>query len=220
MKKIISVLAILSFLGVGGYFYMNSKGTVPKTPFGTATSTGGSTNVFTSIKDALSKSLSLKCIYKDEKGIQTTTYIKGGAVRVMMEGVKEKEQPNNIVLKDKKMYMWDEITKTGFTFTMTEPKISPPKADGKLPDMGGDNKNEELLAGIEKYKDSCKTEIIADSFFTPPADVKFQDMSAFTENLMKQVPTANPVKDQSTSEAQKALEELMKQITPEAGSGQ
>lgn len=218
MKKILPVLVILILLGVGGYFYMSSRGTTPKTPFGAASnSTGG--NVFTSIKDALSKSMSLKCVYKDEKGVQTTTYIKGGAVRVMMEGVKEKEQPNNIVLKDKKMYMWDEVSKTGFTFTMTEPKISPVKVTGKIPEAPA-NKDASLLAEIEKYKDSCKAEIIADSFFTPPADIKFQDMSAFTENLMKQVPTANPVKDQSTDEAQKALEELMKQITPEAGSGQ
>jgi len=198
MKKIVPVLIILVLLGVGGYFYMNS----PKAPIGTANNSG-STNVFTSIKDALSKSLSLKCVYKDEQGIQTTTYIKGGAVRVAMEGVKEKDQPNSIILKDKKMYMWDEISKTGFTFTMTEPKVTP----GKLPETTA-SKDESVLAQIEKYKDSCKTEVIADSFFTPPVDVKFQDMSAFTENLMEQ----DPDKDQSTGGAQqKALEELMKQ---------
>jgi hypothetical protein len=214
MKKIVPVLVILFLLGASGYVYMNSKGVVPKTPFETATNTG-STNVFSSIKDALSKSLSLKCVYKDEQGIQTTTYIKGGAVRVAMEGIKEKDQPNSIILKDKKMYMWNEISKTGFTFIITEPKVTP----GKLSETAA-NKDESVLAGIEKYKNSCKTTVIADSFFTVPIDVKFQDMSAFTENLMKQVPTTNPVKDESTGDAQKALEELMKQITPEAGDGQ
>ncbi|MEK7097188.1 MAG: hypothetical protein AAB859_02605 [Patescibacteria group bacterium] len=173
MKKIVPVLVILLILGVGGYFYMNSKGAVPKAPLGTANSTN--TNVFTSIKDALSQSLSLKCVYQDEQGIQTTTYIKGGAVRVTMEGVKEKDQPNSIVLKDKKMYMWNEVNKTGFTFTMTDPIVTP----GQELEVKK-SQDAEVLAEIEKYKDSCKTEVIADSFFTPPVDVKFQDMSAFT----------------------------------------
>src|SRR3989339_1958999 len=169
MKKILPVLVVLFLLGIGGYFFMSSKG-------------AKTSNVFESIQDALSKSLSLKCVYKDEKGVQTTTYIKGGAVRVNMEGIKDNEQPGSIILKDKKMYMWNEVSKTGFTYTITEPVITP-GADTV------DNKDASVLAGIEKYKDSCKTEVVADSLFVPPDDVKFQDMSGFTENLMKQVPT-------------------------------
>ncbi|MFA6533305.1 MAG: hypothetical protein WCT22_04910, partial [Patescibacteria group bacterium] len=96
MKKILPVLVVLLLLGIGGYLFMNSKGTSPKTPV------TGSSNVFNSIQDALSKSLSLKCVYKDEQGVQTTTYIKGGAVRVLMEGIKDKAQPSTIILKDKK----------------------------------------------------------------------------------------------------------------------
>lgn len=206
MKKIVPILVILLTLGVGGYFYMNSKGAVKKAPLGTANNTGS--NVFTSIKDALSQSLSLKCVYKDEQGVQTTTYIKGGAVRVVTEGVKEKDQPNNIILKDKKMYMWNDISKTGFTFVMTEPKVTP----GKLPEANA-NKDESLLSGIDKYKDSCKAAVVPDSLFAIPTDVKFQDMSAFT------APPTNPSGSGSNADQQKALEELMKQITPEAGSG-
>jgi len=204
MKKILPVLMILLVFGVGGYFYMNSKGVVPKAPLGTANNTDS--NVFTSIKDALSQSLSLKCIYKDEKGVQTTTYIKGGAVKVSMEGIAEKDQPNSIILKDKKMYMWNETSKTGFTFTMTEPAVTP----GQEVEVKK-SQDEEVLAEIEKYKDSCKTEVISDSFFSVPTDVKFQDMSAFTENLMKQIPTVGP-----DTVNQKNYEELIKQISPEA----
>jgi hypothetical protein len=208
MKKILPVLVVLLLLGIGSYFFMSSKGTLPKTPLNTGTS-----NVFNSIQDALSKSLSLKCIYKDEKGIQTTTYIKGGAVRVNMEGIKDNEQPGSIILKDKKMYMWNDVSKTGFTYTITEPIVTPGTESPKV-----DNKDASVLAEIEKYKDSCKTEIIADSFFIPPADVKFQDMSAFTENLKKQVPTTG-AGDQNTVN-QDYINELMKQISPEVGEGQ
>ena len=218
MKKIIPVLVILLILGVGGYFYMKSKNIPPKTLTETGGNAAGSNSVFTSIKDALSKSMSLKCVYKDEQGVQTTTYIKGGAVRVLTEGVKEKEQPNSIILKDKKMYMWNETSKTGFVYMITEPKISPSQENGKIPEATN-GKDSSLLSEIEKYKNSCKVEVIDDSFFAPPTDVKFQDMSAFTENLMKQIPTTNPKGDLPV-DAQKNLEELMRQITPEAGSEQ
>jgi len=110
MKKIVPVLLILLLLGVGGYFLMNSRGSVPKNNIGTSNKNSDS-NVFTSIEDALSKSMSLKCVYKDEKGVETTTYIKGGSVRVSMVSTDDKEQPNSIVMKDKKMYMWNETTK-------------------------------------------------------------------------------------------------------------
>jgi len=219
MKKIVPVLVILLLLGIGGYFYMSSKGATPKTPFGSASnSTGG--NVFTSIKDALSKSMSLKCVYKDEKGSETTTYIKGGAVRVMVTETGGDDQFGNIVMKDKKMYMWSDKIKQGFTLMIKEPEnVSP------IPETGNDgvkkgNDQESVLAQIEKYKDACKVEVIADSYFTVPTDVKFQDMDAFQKQMMKGIPTNPPTNDGSSADSQKYLEELMKQITPEAGDGQ
>ena len=87
MKKVLPIVAVVLLLIVAGFFL---KGT--KKP-GTSLLNKPEGNVFNSIKDALSKSLSLKCVYKDEQGVQTTTYIKGGAVRVIMEGIKDKEQP-------------------------------------------------------------------------------------------------------------------------------
>ncbi|MFA6081184.1 MAG: hypothetical protein WC741_02140 [Patescibacteria group bacterium] len=206
MKKAFPIVLVVLLVVISGYFLMGAKkpGTpLLKKPEG---------NVFTSIQDALSKSLSLKCVYKDEQGVQTTTYIKGGAVRVLMEGIKDKEQPSTIIIKDKKMYMWNEISKTGFTYTITEPVITPGAA-AKV-----DNKDASVLAGIEKYKDSCKTEAVADSFFVPPADVKFQDMSAFTENLKKQIlPTGT---EGQNAVNQDYINNLMKQVTPPAGEGQ
>lgn len=207
MKKVLPVIIVLLVV-VAGYFLIGAKKP------GTSLLQKPEGNVFTSIQDALSKSLSLKCVYKDEKGIQTTTYIKGGAVRVNMEGITDNEQPGSIILKDKKMYMWNEVSKTGFTYTITEPVVTP--GTDKAPAV--DNKDASVLAEIEKYKDSCKTEVIADSFFVPPSDVKFQDMSAFTEGLMKQVPTTS-TGDQNTVN-QDYINELMKQISPEAGEGQ
>lgn len=214
MKKIVPVLAILVLLGVSGYFYMN----LPKAPLGTATNNAGSTNVFTSIKDALSKSMSLKCVYKDEKGAETISYIKGGAVRVMVTETGETEQYENILMKDKKMYMWSDKTKQGFTLVIKEPEnISPVQQTG---DENTKQDQESVLAQIEKYKDACKVEVIADSYFTVPSDVQFQDMDAFQKQMMKGIPANPPTNDGSSADSQKYLEELMKQITPGAGDEQ
>ena len=191
MKKIVPVVIILILLAFGGYFYMKSKKAVPgqeKALVKTDSVAPG--NIFTSIKDALAKSLTLQCNFKDEQGVQTTTYIKGGAVRVAMAESADKKQPNNVLIKDKKMYMWNDTDKTGFSYTMAEPAVTgaavSPAANNQ---PASSNKEDSVLATIEKYKDACKTAVIADSFFQVPADVKFQDMSDFTNQLMKQVPT-------------------------------
>lgn len=219
MKKIVPVLVVLILLGVGGYFYMSSKGTIPKTPFGTASNnTGG--NVFTSIKDALSKSMSLKCVYKDEKGAETVSYIKGGAVRVMVTETGDTEQYGNILMKDKKMYMWSDKTKQGFTLMIKEPENISPVPESGNKEAQKTNDQESVLAQIEKYKDACKVEVIADSYFTVPSGVQFQDMDAFQKQMMKGIPTNPPSNDGSSVDSQKYLEEMMKQISPEAGDGQ
>lgn len=206
MKKILPVLAILLILGVGGYFYMSSKGTLPKAPIGTETNSTNS-NVFTSVKDALSKSMSLKCTYKDEKGVETISYIKGGSVRVVVTETGEEEQYGNILMKDKKMYMWSDKTKQGFTLVIKEPENISPVQKTNNEDVQKNQDQESVLAQIEKYKDACKVETISDSYFTVPTDVKFQDMDAFQKQMMKGV-------DGSSADSQKYLEELMKQITP------
>ena len=210
MKKLLPVLLILIFFG-GGYFYLSFRGITPKAPLGlSGNQTGG--NVFTSIKDALSKSLSLKCVYKNEEGVETTTYIKGGAVRVMMTSAAAgDEQPDNIIMKDKMMYMWNNTTKTGFSLKLEEPKDLTPfptvKQDGNA--VKKEDQQESVLAEIEKYKDACKAEVVSDSMFSVPTDVKFQDMSALQEQMMKTIPQAPQVGNQE--DAQKYIQEMMQQ---------
>ncbi len=192
MKNALVVIVILALLGVGGYFFLSSRGSLPKVP-GMMTGQDSGSNVFTSIKDALSKSLSLKCVYTGEGGVETTTYIKAGAVRVMMAGNANAEQPNNIIMKDKRMHMWSDSSKTGFVFTIEEPQnVTPfPTVEDAMEseDKSGTDQQESILAQIEKYKDACRPEVIADSMFAVPTDVEFQDMNALQEQMMQQLPT-------------------------------
>lgn len=210
MKKILPVIIVLVLLGIGGYFYLSSKGKVPTSGLGNNTN-----NIFSSIKDALSKSISLKCVYKNEQGVETTTYIKNGAVRVMTTESGDTEQPNNFIIKDKKMYMWSDVNKTGFAFSVPDSTSTTPyptaKEDNTMfsPEKSNSQDQESVLAEIEKYKDACKAETIADSMFSIPTDVKFQDMDALQEQMMENIPQAPEGDNQE--EMQKYIEEMMQQ---------
>lgn len=226
MKNTVIVLVLLAILGVGGYFFLSSKGMAPKVPgakIANDAQSGG--NVFTSIKDALSKSVSLKCVFKDEKGVETTTYIKNGAVRVMMSSSADNKDPNNYVMKDKKMYMWSETTKEGIVISLEEPKNVTPfptvANQGSTAPEGssGSGQQESILAEIEKYKDACKPEVVADSMFTVPTDVKFQDMNALQEQMMKGLPKQQVPPQGATGGNAEDYQQYIQQMMQQQGTG-
>jgi len=179
MKNLVPVVVVLLLLGVGGYYVMNMKSSKPpvmeQKTTGTTEQKG---NIFTSIQDALSKSLSLKCEYPnpDGKGGTVTSYIKNGAVRVM--SIAMGPQGNgSAIMKSNKMWIWDDVKKTGMMLSFDPSKVVKPT--GGTPST--DDQSAKVLAEMEKYKNYCKTEVVADSLFTPPTDVKFTDL----ESMMK-----------------------------------
>ncbi len=133
-------------------------------------------NVFTSVKDAISKKMTLVCEFSDEKGTSTKSYIKNGAVRVSSGGTNTNES-GEFIMKDNKMYMWNETTREGFVYNV-------PEGDQTTQISQGD----EYLNMIDAYKDSCKVATVENSYFVPPTDVNFQDMSKILEDLQKQIP--------------------------------
>src|SRR3989338_9550876 len=137
------------------------------------------TNPFSSIKDALSKSLSLVCTFTDDQERQTESYVKNGAVRVNMIALKP-EDSTSMIMKDKKIYFWNDLKKEGMMMEVPEASITPlPTVTGtsKLKTSGQGISGQEVLATLEKFKDSCKPGVVDDSLFTPPTDVKFTDLS-------------------------------------------
>lgn len=166
----IVVVVLLALLGFGAFKFLGSKSSTMTT--GSQTSGG---NVFTSIKDALSKSISLQCEY-DQNGVKTTAYIKAGAIRSDTTG-KTPEESGSAIIKDKKMYFWN--SQGGFMMEFKDDGTTPSTA----PSNAGE-KPQDIMNSLEQYKDSCKPAVVSDSLFTPPANVKFQDFS----QLMK-VPT-------------------------------
>lgn len=195
MNKLIPVVVVLLLLGVGGYLFMSSqKAKPPAIEQKTTATTQGTTqqggNIFTSIQDALSKSISLKCDYPDPNGKGTiTSYIKNGAVRVM--SIAMGSQGNgSAIMKDNKMWIWDDVKKTGMMLTLNKPTGTNPSG---VPQQ---DQREKVLADMEKYKNYCKTEVVADSLFIPPTDVQFTDLQNIMQNAgqgIKGVPTGMPI---------------------------
>lgn len=161
----IVVVVLLALLGFGAFKFLK-KGASTMVPGGSQ-----SGNVFTSIKDALSKSVSLQCDYSDANGIKTTAYIKAGAIRSDTTG-KTPEESGSAIIKDKKMYFWN--SQGGFTMDFKDTETTAPST---APSKSGGEKPQDIMNSLEQYKDSCKPAVVSDSLFTPPANVKFQDFS-------------------------------------------
>src|SRR3989344_3901856 len=210
MNKSLPIIAVVLLLIIGGGAYLTFKNK-PVQPGAVNTNINQGQpqdgNVFTSIKDALSKSLSLECKYNDEKGTESTTHIKGGAVHVAAKTLADgKETNTQVIMKDRKMYTWDEATKKGVVFDIPEENL---QTTPSTQAPSGDNKGDSFLAEIEKYKDACKPAVVSDSLFTPPTDVEFQDFSKMFQN-----PPTGTMQDNSVP-SEFDLEELIRQYSPE-----
>jgi len=171
MKKILPIVVIILVLLGIGYFLVSSK----KNESSEKVGEGGSVqvqkeqgNIFTSIKDAIAKSMSLKCEYPDEKGNKVISYIKGKNIRVVGYATTQENGTNgNFLMREDKMYVWDDKTKKGSVITLNVEQITGAAQEA--------NKQNETVENMEKYKDYCKVSVVEDSMFEIPTDVQFID---------------------------------------------
>ena len=179
MKKIILIVIVLALLG-GGYYVLSGKAQLPNVKQMVEQ------KAMNSIADAVKNAVSLKCVYTDETGKSMTTYIKGTQVR-MTGYTMAPGQTGNALMKDGKMYMWDDVKKQGSVIELNMEDVpqgvedAAKTADSKPASAGAVNWKD-TLAGLEKIKDSCKPETIADSMFAVPTDVTFTDFAAQLED--------------------------------------
>lgn len=162
VKKVILVLVILLLIaGLGLWYFLNQ-----------AVSPGGDKNpVVASVKKALVKSVGLTCEYTDAQGAQAKTSVKNGAIR-SDRIAKNATDSGSVIVKDKKVYFWNTSTKQGFMMVMPADGQSaqgvPPQALLSV---------ENVVSGLQEYKDSCKPSMPGDDLFVPPTDVTFTDYS-------------------------------------------
>lgn len=171
-KKVIVIIIFLLIFSAGAVWFLKLDDKI--------TDKGGNLYVFTSVKDALSKNLTISCEFNDSNST-FKSYIKNGAVRVTTSGGSD-VQAGEMLLLDEKMYVWDSKTEQGFIYNVPKTEVNTSASNGDLV------KTESYFEMIDKYKDSCKIASLDDAYFAVPADVKFEDMSKFLEDLQKQTP--------------------------------
>ncbi|NMB70097.1 hypothetical protein GYA27_02750 [candidate division WWE3 bacterium] len=126
-------------------------------------------NVFTSIKDAVSKQIGLKCEYEDTEGVKATTYIKGTNVYLESEIDNDGEKVKfKGIMKDQKYYLWGDGSNQGMVFDLSKLSSGESQTNGTKVQT-----QDEIIAKLEQNKNRCQPENISASKFDTPSDVNF-----------------------------------------------
>ena len=169
--KIISIVALSLLLSACGATTTPNT-SEPSTPTGSssaAPTTEVKKDVFTSIKDAVTKQIALKCDYKDGEET-TTTYIKGQTVRLVGN---DKSAGVEGLMKDGKFYLWnskDTQNKKGMIIDIS--KMEGAKM-GETPVKSIDD----VVTELEKKKENCVVSTESASIFELPSDITFSEVS-------------------------------------------
>lgn len=209
-KFVLPLIILIIIAGIVGYIVFGKNLMSPKAQDANTKTTQVSqapttSNVITSIKDALVGSQSLKCEFTDEGGRKTTTYMKSGAIRTDFVATDSK-QSGSVIMKDKKMYYWSGKQGTILEFDLSEMKENVTSAP-KTPNTTGQSP-EDVIGSLEKFKEFCKPASVDSVLFVPPTDVKFTDMSQVLKNMKV---SATGVPQAMTEEQIKALQEKIQQ---------
>lgn len=198
MNKKIGIIAgvvVVLILGIVGLFaLLGSKNPQASQESTVNKESGQSKSAFESLEDVFTnKSLTLACKFTSEEGPKTTIYVKNGMVRTSSMGNNPLES-SDAIIRDNFIYFWNDKSAVKVPFNPEDMESTQQNAQTK-----------QSLSDLEKYKDSCKTAVVNDSFFTPPSDVEFQDLS----NFMQAMPTGTS--ESGNTPSQEEIEALMKQ---------
>ena len=168
---VVVALAVVGVAVVG----TSKKSTPVVTPAPSARPT--ESNIISSIKDALTRGLSLECNFTTASGTKTHAYIKNGMIRSDVTG-KTALESESVIIKDKKIYFWNAAS----AMMMEIPDISVTPVKGKsAASLSDQQKN--VMDSLEQYKKDCHVATVSDSVFDLPKGVKFQDFSSMMKSL-------------------------------------
>ena len=178
MKKgalVAVAVAILLVIGAGAY--LASKHRAPVMQPSMQVQKQSPSPLFSSIQDALSnKALSLRCDFTDANGERVVAYIKNGAILADVI-VNTPQESGSVLMMNKKIYFWN--ASTGMMMDMPNMTVTPTPG-------ASTSQTQSAVADLEKYKESCKQAVVADSLFVLPTNVKFTDES----QVMNSMPTS------------------------------
>ncbi|MCX6744675.1 MAG: hypothetical protein NTX82_04085 [Candidatus Parcubacteria bacterium] len=128
-------------------------------------------DVFTSIRDAITRSITLRCDYVDPTDSATTiTYIRGQMIRMMTGDNTDGSVNFNGLIKDTKFYIWSKDSKQGAVMDLSTLQDSSDMKMGQTQIHSVDD----IINELEKEKNKCRQEAIADSMFEVPTDIEFK----------------------------------------------
>jgi len=177
-NKIVLLIAVVAVL-VGGIWYFKSRptpksGEIKPSPTPEEVKTEEKKEgIFGSIREALEKSVNLKCQYQLESGDKMTVYLKGKDL-VRAEVITRQNQETITIMKDDKMWFWLPATKKGMVVSLAGLQQQG-LANQQVPNK------EKIIEEAEKYRTSCQPATIADSLFEIPKEVEFENL----DELMK-----------------------------------
>jgi len=176
-------LVLIVLLIVGFFYFRQGQITkIDKTQINqvkTVNQNQKNNQVITSIKDALTASMSVKCQYQTEKGDKVTVYLKNKKIRA--DNISASNLENSVIYTDEKIWFWEPKTKKGIVFSTKFLKQQTSKEQTlsqSIPDR------QEIINKAEEYRQKCQKESLPDSLFMPPKDVKFDDFESMMKELM------------------------------------
>ncbi|MBP6913350.1 MAG: hypothetical protein KBC00_01945 [Candidatus Levybacteria bacterium] len=188
--------AVVIFAGLFGFMYLQSMTNRAATNTMMKKSSSTESSAFSSLSDIFTnKSLSLTCDFIDKEGKKTKIYIKSGKVRAEITG-NEVEDSGNVIVKEDTMYFWNGTQ--GMMMKYDTEKMKGDNAQNLNAVQG-----QAVLQGIEQYRQSCSPAVVSDSLFTPPVNIKFQDLS----EMMKIMPSGATVPSINPSQYQDLMEQ-------------
>lgn len=173
-KNLFIGIAVLLLLG-GGYFYFSKS---PASPIKKATSGLIKGN----IQDLFEKGTNMTCTFKyveDENTSEGTIYVSGKKMRgnFSLRQADGAAFASNVIRDETYGYTWMEGQAQGT-------KIKIETSEEILEESSENNKKNELFALDNKDIDyDCKPWSVDNSMFTPPTNVKFQDISSQVKQM-------------------------------------
>lgn len=126
------------------------------------------TGIVKSVIEALNNNKVLKCLYIDEDGEKTPTYIKGNKVYVVGTDDDGKENELRGLVTNDKYYLWSVETNEGAVMDLvTEDEEDAIEMNGKKI-----RNSQEMIEYLEKNSQNCEYSAIDNSVFELP-DIEF-----------------------------------------------
>lgn len=190
-KKIwLAVVAVLILLGVGGYFVLGSK----KDSSNSSTQESSSSTEVASTKKSLNTSLdelaklgeNMQCSFthtdQSTGSVSSgTVYVAGAKMRgeFRVQDATSGEIKSSMINDGTYAYTWIDSEKQGSKFKI------PATGESTTAETGDSAQTNEPVNTDQSYEFNCDKWSVDESFFTPPADVEFTDLTAQQQQLQQ-----------------------------------